>query len=85
MASPAKRVIVKFKMTPELSANALGQLCDAVARVTNGRLVRPPSATGRAVFQMDSASDLNHLMAEIRKWPSVQYVEPDVIDRSANK
>jgi len=83
MTNPTRRIIVKFKSSPELDSRALSELCDKIAGITHGFLVRPPRPIGRAVFQLDASSDLGRLIREIQQLPSVEYAEPDVIDRSS--
>ena len=83
MADLSGRIIVKFQLTPKLTAEALAGLCETVARRINGRLVRGPSATGRAVFQIHPADDIDRLLREIGDMPAVQYAEVDSSDRSA--
>ena len=83
MSNAAMRVIVKFRIPPESGAEALPQLCDAVTQRTGARLVRPPSPTGRAIFQVDPESDVISLIEHIRQLPSVEYVERDVIDHDS--
>lgn len=80
--SNATRVIVKFKVTPNLGADGLRRLSDLVTQRTRARLVRPPSRTGRALFLIDGASDLIAILEQLRTLPSVEYAEPDIIDRS---
>jgi hypothetical protein len=79
------RIIVKFRLTPELDSPALLKLCDEVARLTNARLVRPPSASGRAVFQLNATTDAGALLDEVRKLPSVQYAEPETTDHASRQ
>ena len=83
--SNATRVIVKFKVTPDLDADGLRRLCDMVTQRTRARLVRPPSHTGRALFQIDGSSELTSIFEQLRALPSVEYVEPDIIDRSSRR
>jgi len=85
MSDDVGRIIVKFRVTPELDSHALRQLCDDVVRRTNVQLVRPPSATGRALFRVTDNSDLGVLVDEIRKLPSVQYVESEITDRTSRQ
>ncbi len=81
MPNPTQRVIVKFRASPHGSPQTLRELCDQVAQVTHGVLVRQPSATGRAVFEVDAKADLDQLIQEVSKLPSVEYAERDVVDR----
>jgi len=83
MADAAQRIIVKFKVTPN-DAHTFRELCDEVAKITGGSLLRRPSHTGRAVFQVPATSDLAGLIEQIQKLPAVEYAEADVIDRSVN-
>jgi hypothetical protein len=78
----AERIVVKFRPTGDTAADSLRELCDQVGRMTNATLVRPPSHSGRAVFQVPVSSDLDHLIEEIRKLPSVEYAEKDAVDRA---
>ena len=80
--APVQRIVVKFSPTGDSAAHTLGELCDTVARIMNATLVRPPSHTGRAVFQVPVSSDLDRLLEDVRKLPSVEYAEPDTIDRA---
>lgn len=83
MAEPADRVIVQLKpISGTGSAPTVSELCDEIAAVTSSTLVRPPSATGRAVFQLAASSDLDRLLEQIRALDYVEYVEPDAIDRA---
>lgn len=79
------RIIVKFRTAPELDAKALQRLCDEIARLANASLVRPPSASGRAVFQVAAQSTAGALLDEIRRLPFVQYVEREVTDHSSSQ
>ena len=81
MAQTVQRIIVKFKPTPDDAAQTLRELCDQVEKMSNGTLVRPPSSTGRAVFRVPAPADIERLIEEIQKLPSVEYAERDVIDR----
>lgn len=81
MPPSTKRIIVKFRTPPTGSSQTLKELCNKVAEITHGVLVRAPSATGRAVFELDPTSDLDHFIRDISSLPSVEYAEPDVIDR----
>ena len=81
MSRATQRVIVKFRASPYGSPQALRELCDQVAQITHGVLVRQPSATGRAVFEVDPKADLDQIIQEISNLPSVEYAERDVIDR----
>jgi hypothetical protein len=83
MSNAATRVVVKFKVTPDLDGDGLRRICDLITERTNARLVRPPSRTGRALFQIDDASDLTSVLEQVRTLPSVEYVEPDIIDHSS--
>lgn len=83
MSDDVSRIIVKFRVTPEVDSHALRQLCDDVVRRWNAQLVRPPSATGRALFQVNANSDIGAVIDEIRKLPSVLYVEPEITDRTS--
>jgi hypothetical protein len=78
MPYSTKRIIVKFRSAP---GGSLTELCDKVAEMTHGVLARKPSATGRAVFEVDPASDLDDLIREISGLPAVEYAEPEVVDR----
>ena len=84
MVHTAQRIIVKFKPTRDDAAYTLRELCDQVSKTSSGTLVRPPSHTGRAVFQVPNSSDIDRLIEEIQKLPSVEYAERDVIDRPLN-
>ena len=84
MVRAAQRIIVKFKPTRDV-AYTLQELSDQVAEMLRGTLVRPPSSTGRAVFQVRASSELDRLIEEIQELPSVEYAERDVIDRALNK
>lgn len=81
MPDPTKRMIVKFRLPPEGSPQTIRELCDQVAKITHGILVRPPSATGRALFELDAKADIDQLIHEVSKLPTVEYAERDVIDR----
>jgi hypothetical protein len=77
------RVIVKFK--PPADNGTLEAFCKRVAQVTGGTLVRPPGATGRAVFAVETSSNLEALIQEIESLPFVEYAEPDVVDRTSTR
>ena len=81
MQNRTQRLIVKFRAPSAGSPQTVGEACDQMARITQGVLVRQPSATGRAVFAVDAKIDLGRLIQELSKLPSVEYAEPDVIDR----
>jgi hypothetical protein len=85
MVHPAQRIIVKFKPTRDATAHTLRELSDQVAEMLSGTLLRPPSSTGRAVFRVRVSSELDRLIEEIQKLPSVEYAERDVIDRALDK
>lgn len=85
MVHDAQRIIVKFKPNREENALTLRELSDQVAEMLNGTLLRPPSSTGRAVFRVRASSDIDRLIEDIQKLPSVEYAERDVIDRALNK
>jgi len=77
------RIVVQFKPTAESAgARVVPELCDEIRAITSGTLVRPPTATGRAVFQIPPSSDLDQLMHRVRSLEFVGYVEPDVVDRA---
>jgi len=82
MVHAAQRVIVKFKPTRDDTLLTLRELSDQVAKMLNGTLLRPPSSTGRAVFRVRASSELDRLIEDIQKLPSVEYAELDVIDRA---
>jgi hypothetical protein len=81
MVQAAQRIIVKFKPTRDDDAHTLAELCDQVAKISNGTLLRTPSSSGRAVFKVPNSSDIERLIDEVQKLPSVEYAERDVIDR----
>ena len=83
MPDDVGRIIVKFRTA--LDAPERQRLCDEIARMANARLVRLPSASGRAVFQIAAGSTVGALLDEIRKLPSVEYVEPEITDHSARQ
>ena len=78
----AQRIVVKFRPTGDSAAQTLRELCDTVARIMKATLVRAPTHTGRAVFQVPVSSDLDRLIEDVRKLPSVEYAERDTIDRA---
>jgi len=80
-ATRVHRIVVQFR-PPQEGAATLRELCDQVAEMIQATLARPPSATGRAVFQLPPASDIGRALDDLRKLPSVEYAEPDVIDRA---
>lgn len=83
MINRGHRIVVKFKPTLSSdSAAALPELCHEIIAITSGTLVRPPTATGRALFQVPPSSDLDQLMEQVRRLHFVEYVERDVIDRA---
>jgi hypothetical protein len=80
---PGGRIVVKLRPTAIAdSSHALRVLCDEIAAITAGRLVRPPTPTGRAVFQLPPGSDVHRMIEQVRRLQSVEYVEPDVIDKA---
>jgi len=81
MPNPTQRLIVKFRAPSAGSPQTVRDLCDQLAQITHGVLVREPSASGRAVFKVDAKADLDQLIQEVSKLPSVEYAERDVIDR----
>jgi hypothetical protein len=81
MTHYTKRIIVKFRPHLEGSTRTSKELCDDIVEITGGVLVRPPSATGRAVFEVGSTLDFDDLIQKISALPSVEYAEPDVIDQ----
>jgi hypothetical protein len=81
MATRVHRIVVQFRRTQE-GASTVRELCDQVAQMIQATLARPPSATGRAVFQLPTSSDVGRALDDVRKLPSVEYAEPDVIDRA---
>jgi hypothetical protein len=83
MMSRDPRIVVQFRRFSDADPETPEQLCERVVQITGGTLVRPPSATGRAVFQVKSSSNLDDLIEEIRRLPSVEYAELDVTDRMA--
>jgi hypothetical protein len=78
----AERIVVKFRPTGDNAADSLRELCDQVATMMHATLVRPPSHTGRAVFQVPVSSHLENLIEDVRKLPSVEYAEKDAVDRA---
>jgi hypothetical protein len=80
MAIAARRIIVQFRPV-EGTSLTLEQLCQRVASMATATLVRPPTATGRAVFMVETPSNLDALIEEIERLPFVEYAEPDVVDR----
>jgi hypothetical protein len=82
VTNPVQRIVIKFKPASGAEARTLAELCDQVAEIVNGVLIRPPSATGRAVFQLKASADLDRLVQEVKKLPFVEYAEPDVLDRA---
>jgi hypothetical protein len=76
---PGHRLIVKFKPA---GGETLRELCQQVAQLTEGTLARQPSATGRALFDLPSSANVDHLIELIQRLPSVEYVEPDTVDRA---
>jgi hypothetical protein len=77
----ATRIVVKFSATGASSPSLAG-LIDQVAALLNGTLVRPPSRTGRAVFEVPASSDVDRLIEDVSRLPSVEYAERDTIDRA---
>jgi hypothetical protein len=77
-----ERIVVKFTPASDGVAQTLSELCDVVARILNGSLVRPPSHTGRAVFKVPASSEIDRLLEDVRKLPTVEYAERDAIDRA---
>ncbi len=83
MNDQPRRIIVKFKPIPRGSNATLDSLCEEVlALIPGARRVRPVSRSGRAVFQLEPGADLDALVARISSLDSIDYAEPDVVDRS---
>jgi hypothetical protein len=84
MDTQSRRIVVKFKPIPRGSSATLDERCEQVLALLPGaRLVRPVSRTGRAVFQLEPNADVDALIGELTGLDSIDYVEPDVIDREA--
>lgn len=79
------RIIVKLK-APESDADvaAMVDRAESVAAQLGGRPVRPPSATGRVVIQLDESADSLEVAAKMAAelGDDVEYVEPDVLDHA---
>ena len=84
MDNQSKRIIVKFKPIPRGSSATLDGLCQQVlALIPGSRLVRPVSRSGRAVFQLGPTADVDASIGQLSRLDSIDYAEPDVVDRSA--
>ena len=81
MSRSTRRLIVKFNPSEIGASQTLQDLCDQVAEMTHGSLVRPPSGTGRAVFEVDPELDMDQLVRQVSALPAVEYAEPDAVDR----
>ncbi len=81
MPNPTQRFIVKFHASTQSSPQTIQELCDQITQIRHVVLVRHPSVTGRAVFEVDAEADFDHIIQEVSKFPSVEYAERDVIDR----
>jgi hypothetical protein len=84
MDTQSKRIVVKFKPIPRGSSATLDERCEQVLALLPGaRLVRPMSGTGRAVFQLEPNADVDASIDKLTELDSIDYIEPDLIDRSA--
>ena len=84
MDNQPKRIIVKFKPIPRGSGVTLDDLCRQVLVLIPGsRLVRPVSRSGRAVFQLGPAADVEASIGQLSRLDSIDYAEPDIVDRPA--
>ena len=80
----SNRVIVKFRPIAEDSSETVESLCDDVASaIPGGTLIRPPRATGRAIFAVESGASIPRLAHELSNRDDVEYAEPDVVDSAA--
>ena len=78
------RIIVKFNESVRNSENELEDQCKQIRdQLPGGNLVRPPSKSGRAVFDVESSADLSELAEKISALDCVEYAEPDVVDSQA--
>ena len=78
------RLIVTFRADPEASAEMLEQRCETLLEIIpEGKMIRPPSKSGRVVFSVDPNADLRRLAEEISRREDVEYAEPDIIDSAA--
>lgn len=82
MTNPGQRIVIQFKPVAGVEAPTLTELCDRVAEIVNGVLIRRPSPTGRAVFQLPASADVDRLLHEVRKLPFIEYADPDTLDRA---
>lgn len=84
MDNQPKRIIVKFRPIPRGSSATLDSYCEQVLALMPGaRLVRPVSSTGRAVFQLEPKADADAIIAQLSGMDSIDYAEPDIVDRAA--
>lgn len=75
------RIIVKFTESARKSQSSLDEHCKQIRnKIPGGHLVRPPSKSGRAVFNVDASVNLKKLADRISESDSVDYAEPDGTD-----
>lgn len=78
-----QRLIVKFKPIPPDSDTTLASIVEEVQRaIPNGELLRPPRASGRALFAVESDVDVAQLAEELSLRDDIEYAEADVADRA---
>jgi hypothetical protein len=84
MSEHVNRIVVKFEPIPQGSDASLEGLIEEIrAVIPNGVLIRPPSASGRAVFSVDPTIDVVQLANELSQHEGIEYAEPDIVDSAA--
>ena len=82
--SDRSRLVVKFSKLVRESKTELVHQCELVQnQLPGGNLVRPPTRSGRAVFDVESSANLSELAEKISQLDGIEYAEPDSLDSSA--
>ena len=81
-----RRLIVKINPIIENSGFSVESFFEHIQVTTPGiKLVRPPSRSGRAVFEVTSQVDMTELTAKLSQNENISYAEPEILDRPAQR